>query len=155
MTVFTYATEVAPEWIDYNGHMQDAFYGLVFSRAVDAFQDAVGFDAAWRARTGCTIYALEDHRFYLREVKEGDALRVETRVLGVDEKRFHLHQTMLRGAEPVCVGEYMELHVNTRPQPHAAAMPPEIRARIAAAVLDEAQAAALIRRSRAIALRRG
>ncbi|EEE35651.1 conserved hypothetical protein [Rhodobacteraceae bacterium KLH11] len=32
-----------PEWIDYNGHMQDAYYGLVFSYAVDAMQDAPQF----------------------------------------------------------------------------------------------------------------
>ncbi|MCV2869292.1 hypothetical protein OEW28_11720 [Defluviimonas sp. WL0002] len=53
---FHYRTSVRPEWIDYNGHMQDAYYGLVFSHAVDAFQDEVGFDAAYRKATGCTTY---------------------------------------------------------------------------------------------------
>ena len=38
--VFWYHTEVSAQWIDYNGHMQDAFYGLVFSHAVDDLQDA-------------------------------------------------------------------------------------------------------------------
>ena len=152
MTPHLFETTIRPDWIDYNGHMQDAFYGLVFSHAVDAFQDAVGFDAEWRQRTGCTIYALEDHRFYLREVVEGDRVRVETRVLGCDAKRFHLHQTMLRGDEPVCVGEYMELHVATRPEPRATPMPDAIRARIERAIISEEEAARLVRRSRAIGL---
>ena len=38
---FTYHTNVHSDWIDYNGHMQDAYYGLVFSHGVDALQDEV------------------------------------------------------------------------------------------------------------------
>ncbi|MEQ9259034.1 MAG: thioesterase family protein [Roseovarius sp.] len=130
---FDYAATVRPEWIDYNGHMQDAYYGLVFSHAVDALQDAVGFDAAYRARTGCTIYLVEDHKRYLREVHEGDRLRVLTHVLGVDETRFHLRMTMLRGVEPVAIGEFLELHVAQRPKPHATPMLPGPRSRLEAA----------------------
>ena len=46
--IFEYRKTVLPEWIDYNGHMQDAYYGLVFSKAVDALQDDVGFDQSYR-----------------------------------------------------------------------------------------------------------
>ena len=71
---FSFQTTVKPEWIDYNGHMQDAFYGLVFSYAVDALQDDVGFDRKYREETGNTIYLVEEHKFFLNEVKEGDDL---------------------------------------------------------------------------------
>ena len=47
-----YATAVASDWIDYNGHMNDAAYALVFSRSVDALMDRIGLDAAARKRTG-------------------------------------------------------------------------------------------------------
>ncbi len=57
--IFRFQTTVRPEWIDYNGHMQDAYYGLIFSYAVDGFQDAVGFDRAYRERTGCTVLSEE------------------------------------------------------------------------------------------------
>lgn len=134
---FVYETTVIADWIDYNGHMQDAYYGLIFSHAVDAVQDEIGFDAAYRKRTGCTIYLLEDHKYFLKEVKIGARLRVETVVLGCDDKRFHLHLTMLQDGSPVAIGETMELHVNQHPSPHAATMPREIAERLASArVLD-------------------
>ncbi|MBY6058028.1 thioesterase family protein [Leisingera daeponensis] len=137
---FLYQTKVQPDWIDYNGHMQDAYYGLVFSHAVDALQDAVGFDAAYRKRTGCTIYLIEDHKFYLREVREAEPLLVTTHVLASDSKRFHLQMIMTsRGAE-VCIGEFMELHVQQQPQPHAVPMPDEIQKRLEAARDDASPA---------------
>ncbi len=127
---FEFATTVKPEWIDYNGHMRDSNYALVFSLAVDALQDEVGLDTTYRERTGCTIYVLEDHKFYLKEVKQGDQLRVLTHVLGVDDKRFHLYMIMKRGQVEVCIGEFMELHVQQHPSPHGTPMPREIRKRL-------------------------
>lgn len=35
--IFEYKKTVLPEWLDYNGHKQDAYYSLIFSKAVDAF----------------------------------------------------------------------------------------------------------------------
>ncbi len=152
--VFRYETGVRREWIDYNGHMRDAYYGLVFSYAVDAFQDEVGLDAAYRKRTGCTVYLVEDHCFYLAEVKEGDLLVVETRVIGSDARRFHLHLTMLADGILRAVCEFMELHVRQTPEPKAAEMPAATTASIAAARLSQAELAALPRRSRAMGLAR-
>ncbi|WP_424980514.1 thioesterase family protein [Leisingera sp. S232] len=150
--VFSFETNVLPEWIDYNGHMRDSYYGLVFSLAVDAFQDEVGFDAAYRKRTGCTIYLLEDHKFFLREVKEGTRIRVETRIIGCDHKRFHLHMQMFDGTALASVGEFMELHVCQHPQPHAMAMPEEILQKLLSSRLSEGEAATLPRQSRRLSL---
>lgn len=129
---FHYQAAVQPEWIDYNGHMQDAYYGLIFSHAVDAFQDAVGFDAAYRARTGCTIYLLEDHKRFLKEVQPGAVVTVETVLLGVDEKRFHLWSEMYDQGARVAVSDMMELHVQRVPTPRAAPIPAQILARLQA-----------------------
>jgi len=153
--IFEFETEVQPDWIDYNGHMRDSYFGLVFSLAVDAMQDEVGFDQAYRERTGCTIYLLEDHKYFLREVKEGSLVRVKTRILGCDAKRFHLHMQMLEGREVVAVGEFMELHVNQHPSPHAAPIPAEIFERLRAAVMPDTTTKKMDKRSRPIGLWRG
>ncbi|MYB35087.1 MAG: thioesterase [Gammaproteobacteria bacterium] len=145
-----FETTVKPEWIDYNGHMRDSNYGLVFSLAVDALQDAVGLDATYRERTGCTIYLLEDHKFYLREVKQGDRLRVLTHVLGVDDKRFHLYMVMKRDQVEVCIGEFMEMHVRQHPSPHGISMPREIRERLMAYHKNVEKRSPPFRRSRQI-----
>ena len=85
---------VAPEWVDYNGHMNDAEYARVFSLALEALMDAIGLDEAGRARHGYTIYTLETHLCYRREAHEGQPLSVEVTVLDRDAKRLHVFLTM-------------------------------------------------------------
>ena len=148
--LFQYQTMIQPAWIDYNGHMQDAYYGLIFSFAVDSLQDDVGFDQAYRSRTGCTIYLLECHTHFLQEVKVNAPVVVDTRVLGVDAKRFHLHSTMTHAGVPVAVCEKMELHVQQNPTPHAAPMPDAPRAMLQAACLPANEAANLKYRAKAM-----
>jgi len=133
---FVYEINVLQEWIDHNGHMRDAYYGLVFSFAGVAAQEALGFDPNYRSRTGCSIYLVEDHKFFLREVHLGDPLRVETYVLDSDEKSFHLYLSLSCNGKLCAVAEYMELHVNQLPSPHAATIPEAIQARLRAEQLD-------------------
>ena len=149
--IFDYAATVDHAWIDYNGHMQDAYYGLVFSHAVDAVQDAVGLDAAYRAETGCTVYLLEDHKHFLREVHAGALLSVRTRVLAVDERRFVLWADMLSAGDRVAVSEMVQAHVHQRPTPRLHPMPDRIVARLRAAVTAPPEDAP---RARPLALRR-
>ncbi|WP_185020680.1 thioesterase family protein [Histidinibacterium lentulum] len=149
---FLFETRIVPEWIDYNGHMRDAYFNLVFSLAVDALQDEVGLGEAYRRETGCTIYLLEGHVTFLREMKEGAVARVETRVIGLDSKRFHLHAQMWAGERLAAVGEFMELNVRQTPEPRAAPMPDGPLARLEDALVPQAEVAALPHRARAMGL---
>jgi acyl-CoA thioester hydrolase len=90
---------VKPEWIDYNGHMNVAYYMLGFDRAADALFDFLGFDAAFRARTGFSSFALECHVVYKREVGLGDALRFEIQMLDFDGRFFHYMNRMYNDRE--------------------------------------------------------
>ena len=85
-----YETPVLAEWVDYNGHMSEAYYVLVAGFTTDALLDRIGMDDAFRRRTGHSMYTLEAHITYLREVREGEPLSVTTRVVAVDHKRMHL-----------------------------------------------------------------
>ena len=80
------------EWIDYNGHMNVAYYVLVFDQGTDALLDYLGMDTAYRERTGFSTYVLESHITYERELKLGDAYRVTAQLLDVDAKRLHYFQ---------------------------------------------------------------
>ena len=150
MMPFEYTITVKPEWIDYNGHMQDAYYGLVFSYAVDAFQDWVGFDAAYRTATDCTIYLVEEHKYFLREVKESDPLAVQISVLGVSQKVFHLHCVMQSGGHDVAISELMEMHVCQKPTPKGAPIPLDIAARLNELIISDKQKSQIARRARAM-----
>ena len=75
---------VRPEWIDYNGHMNFAYYVLVFDHATDVLFDALGIGSDYcRERTNSN-FVLETHTLYEREVGGGDRLRVRCRLLDAD-----------------------------------------------------------------------
>jgi acyl-CoA thioester hydrolase len=129
-----YRDTVRPEWVDYNGHLRDAFYMLIYSLATDAFMDDIGLgDTARRARHR-TLYTLEAHVSYLRELKEGAAVRVDARVIAHDRKRIHLYLQMFEGEslEPASACEQMLMHIDTSGAPKAASFDEDIAANIAA-----------------------
>ncbi len=151
-----YRARLQPEWIDYNGHLRDAYYGLVLSYAVDELMEHVGLDAAYRERTRCTLYTLELHMRYLHEVKSTDQLTVTNSVLDADAKRLHLGCRFMvdRLPDVVAVGEVMLLHVHQGGQPASAPFPPDIDALLQSLKLGHAAAAGWGPGSRKMELRR-
>ncbi len=135
-----YKATIDPGWIDYNGHLRDAYYGLVASYAVDEVLDRLGIDAAYRESTRCTLYTLEMHLHYLHEVKGSDDLRVESWILDADAKRIQLGCRFLcsRVAEPVATAEMMMLHVHQGDKPTVKSFPAGIIAALDALKVDPA-----------------
>jgi acyl-CoA thioester hydrolase len=109
-----HSEKVLPEWADYNGHLNESFYVLIFSRATDDFLDYIGLDDAGRQRTQCSLFTLENHINYLNEVKIGTAVRIETRIVKHDAKRVQLYQEMFlpEGGDPVAAMESMLIHMD-------------------------------------------
>ncbi len=88
-------TQVAPEWVDYNGHMNDAEYARVFSQACEALIDHIGLDVAGREHYGYTVYTLETHLCYRREAHQDQLLNVDLMLLDSDAKRLHVFFALL------------------------------------------------------------
>jgi acyl-CoA thioester hydrolase len=124
---------IAPEWIDYNGHLRDAYYTLILSAAIDALMDRLGLDAGYRERTGCTLYTLEMHIHFLREVKREDEVIVAARLLACDPKRLHVALELERAADRAlaATAEVLLLHVHQGPTVSTRPFPPEVAAAIA------------------------
>ncbi|CAB3778584.1 L-carnitine dehydrogenase [Paraburkholderia ultramafica] len=127
----SYCDTVRAEWVDYNGHLRDAFYMLIFSFATDVLIDLIGLPDTVRKERRRSIYTLEAHLNYLHEIKEGAQVRVDMRVLGHDAKRLHLYLEMFSGTddEPVAAGEQMLLHVDTS-GPRAVAFDRDVEAHV-------------------------
>jgi acyl-CoA thioester hydrolase len=111
-----HTTTVRPEWIDYNGHMNEAYYVFVFSQATDEMMIETGMGPRYRESSGCSLYTAEAHVRYLREVTEGTELTVRTRVLGVDAKKVRLALEMYAGGRKgtVATSELVMIHVDQR-----------------------------------------
>jgi acyl-CoA thioester hydrolase len=104
---------VRQEWIDYNGHLSEPYYVLVFGHATDGLMDQVGLDLRYRTTSGCSLYTVEAHVRYLREVAHPSTLDVVTRVVDVDAKRAHLCHEMRVGADLAATEELLAVHVDT------------------------------------------
>jgi len=123
---------VPPEWIDYNGHMMDAYYFLAFTEATEAFLDHVDLGAAYRERSGCGIYTVESHLCFKASVRAGEQLRYQSQLLGCDAKRLHIfHRIITSSGAEAATNELMFLHVELAEE-RVIAMPSERRAALAA-----------------------
>lgn len=128
-----YRGVVLPEWIDYNGHLNLAFYMVAFDHATDLFFDYVGLDRAYRQEQDCSTFAAEAHLLYQREVGERDSLRITTQLIAFDEKRLRFFHRMYhaRDGYQAATSENLSLHVDMKRR-KVAPMPDEILQRLAA-----------------------
>ena len=106
--------EVAPDWVDYNGHMNDAAYALVFSRAGDRWMERIALGPAEREATGYTLYTLQIMLHYLREVKQGAPLRVTAQLLEYDGKRARLWMELRSPHDGPAVAATEQLYLSVR-----------------------------------------
>lgn len=81
---------VLPEWIDYNGHMNVAFYTMVFDEALDNFLDEIGIGESYVKTNQNGPYALQANYHYMNELLEGENFRVKIFLVDVNDKCFHV-----------------------------------------------------------------
>ncbi|MEE2570006.1 thioesterase family protein [Pseudarthrobacter sp. J64] len=112
-TLPEYRCTVRPEWIDYNGHMSEAFYVLVFGFATDQVMEVLGMDKRYRQETGSSLYTVEAHIRYLMETALDAELTVTTVIAGGGPKKLHLAHELHVGGQLAATEEILALHVNT------------------------------------------
>ncbi|MEK9777332.1 MAG: thioesterase family protein [Quisquiliibacterium sp.] len=126
------AASVLPQWIDYNGHMNVGYYHVAFDLASDALFDWLGFTQEFRQRHGSSTFALETHLSFVRELRQGDPLRFEGRLIDFDYKRVHFYQEMFHATEGYLAATYESLstHMDMKLR-KTAPMPDELQQRLA------------------------
>src|SRR3984957_13629296 len=123
--------QIEPQWIDYNGHLNMAYYNVMFDRAIDELWLELGIGPPYRtARNGSTFTA-ECHVRYLREIHLGDPVQVSILLVGADEKRLHTFEELRHAGEGwrSAASENMTSHIDMAAR-KTAPFPPDIRARI-------------------------
>ena len=124
---------VQDDWIDYNGHLSEPYYVLVFGHATDAVMDLVGIDAAYREANGASLYTVEAHVRYLDEVSAGSDLEVRSSVIGVTAKLLWIWHELWADGRLRATEEILGVHVvggSSTP------FPAEVAARAEALVVD-------------------
>ncbi len=105
---------VEPGWIDYNGHLNMAYYNVLFDRAVDEVYEVLGLGLNYVETTGHSTFTAEVHVRYLRELHAGDPVRVSFQLLDYDAKRLHYFEQLSHADEGwlSATSENMALHVD-------------------------------------------
>jgi acyl-CoA thioester hydrolase len=124
---------VLPEWIDANGHMNLAYYVVLFDQATDLLYDALGVGNTYRDATGHSTFTAETHTLYEREVSVGERVRVVPHLLAADTKRLHYFHEMFRVQDDLRVAaqELIALHIDMSVR-RVTPFPAELYARIQA-----------------------
>ncbi|HYZ62153.1 MAG TPA: thioesterase family protein [Acetobacteraceae bacterium] len=126
----TSAFAVRPDWIDYNGHLNLAYYVMLFDWATDQLWDAIGLGETFR-NAGHGTFAAESHIFYRAELVAGETVAMTAQVLGADAKRLHVAHEMRRVGDGVVAAQqelmYLSVSLETRrvtpwPEPFASAV---------------------------------
>lgn len=130
---------VRSEWIDYNGHLNLAYYMLAFDHATDAFFEHIGLGPSYLEACDASTFTLEAHITYERELMEGAPMRFETQLLGHDSKRLHYMHFMFHEEDGflASTNELISLHVDMSAR-RAAPMPEDVIARLDAIARDQA-----------------
>lgn len=83
---------IEKDWIDYNGHLNMAYYNVIFDRGADEAFEAMGLGPDYAKERKLTTYTAEIHVCYVRELHLSDQVTVSFQLLDHDEKRFHAFQ---------------------------------------------------------------
>lgn len=146
--------EVQKDWIDYNGHLNMAYYNVLFDRGVDALWEKIGFGEEYIAERGGTSFAAEYHVCYLRELHLGDKVRASFRLLDHDDKSWHFYQELIHEDGWVsATGEGLGLHIDTS-GPRVAPMPSDILVHFQSMLAEHSQLPRPARAGRQIGIRR-
>lgn len=105
---------VEPAWIDYNGHMNMAYYHVLFDRALDEGFSLLGLGQEYVEERKASFFAAEVHTLYKRELKVRDQVRVTLQLVDYDEKRVHYYMEIRHAAEGWVAAsmEGLSLHVD-------------------------------------------
>ncbi len=105
---------IEKDWIDYNGHLNMAYYTVLFDRAGDVVSAELGMGPRYAATRGLTTYTAEIHVCYVRELHLGDRLRATFQLLDHDEKRLHAFQELRHADEGwlAATCETLTLHID-------------------------------------------
>jgi acyl-CoA thioester hydrolase len=149
------APRVENAWVDYNGHMSESCYLLVFGDQSDALFRLIGIDEGYRA-AGHSLYTVQTMLFNLAEAHLGDRLDLSLQLIDADDKRLHIFHAMHNAetGELLATAEQMLVHVDMAAG-KSCQMPPELHRRVAA--IQDAHSALPLppQAGRAIAIRRG
>ena len=133
--VAVWTEPVQADWIDYNGHLSEAYYVLVLGHGTDAVMEAVGLGPEHRSAARVSLFTVEAHLRYLEQVGSTEVLEVRSWVVGSTAKLLWIWHELWAGGSLRATEEVLGLHVDADAG-RAVAFSAAVAERIAAARVD-------------------
>ena len=123
--------QIEPQWIDYNGHLNMAYYNVMFDRAIDELWLVLGIGPSYKKSRNSSTFTAECHVRYLREIHLGQPLQVSVTLIAADDKRLHTFEELRHASEGwlSATSENMTLHIDMGLR-KTAPLPSDVRATI-------------------------
>ena len=133
MTFSVWRESVQDAWIDYNGHLSEAYYVLVLGHATDAVMDLVGLGPGYRSANDASLYTVEAHVRYLEEVPAASELEVRSSIIGATAKLLWIWHELWVSGRLRATEEVLGVHVRDG---SSAPFPPDVAARARVACVN-------------------
>ncbi|MER9418221.1 thioesterase family protein [Mesorhizobium sp. M0306] len=126
------AMDIEEAWIDYNGHLNMAYYNVLFDRCSDEAFEMMGMGPDYVKERRLTIYTAEVHVCYVQELHLDHKVTVSFQLLDHDEKRLRAYQEIRHlDGWLAATSETLSLHVDMA-GPRVAPFPADVLARVEA-----------------------
>ncbi|RUX46808.1 thioesterase [Mesorhizobium sp. M7A.F.Ca.US.014.04.1.1] len=121
--------DIEKDWIDYNGHLNMAYYNVLFDRCSDDAFEAMGMGPNYARDRRLTIYTAEVHVCYVQELHLEHKVTVSFQLIDHDDKRLRAYQE-IRHVDGwlAATSESLSLHVDMS-GPKVAPFPADVLAR--------------------------
>ncbi len=105
---------VKDDWIDYNGHLNMAYYNVLFDTAVDQVFELLGMGQDYVSARKASFFSAEVHVCYLRELSAGMPVIATLQLVDHDAKRAHFYQELRHAGEGwlSATSEQISLHMD-------------------------------------------
>ena len=122
---------VVEDWIDYNGHLNMAYYNVIFDHGIDHLYDHLGIGKDYTEKGTGSCFTLEAHVHYLNELSLGDEVRVELRLINFVSKRIHIFEEMYhhRKGYLAATSEQIGMHVDMKTR-RSSPLPDEVQSKL-------------------------
>lgn len=148
------AMGIEKDWIDYNGHLNMAYYNVIFDRCSDEAFEAMGMGPDYVKERRLTIYTAEVHVCYVQELHLEHKVTVSLQLIDNDEKRLRFYQE-IRHVDGwlAATSEQLALHVDMS-GPRVAPFPADVLAKVEAMRAAHAALPMPERAGRSVGIRR-
>ena len=117
MSLLLSTTKIINNWTDYNGHMNLAFYILVFDKGAEEILSKFKMGEQSAKTTKKSTMAVESHTTYNNEVKENEEVNIYLSYFDRDKKRLHYKLEMYEKSKNILsattevLSLYMDLNI--------------------------------------------